>query len=771
MTTAALTPAGSVREQVASRTKRGVALGEIGGATSIVAQNTWLLYFLVNIAGLQPIAAGTVFLVGRVADAFFDPIVGDYVDRNVHRMPRLNWVRLASLPFGISFALMWALPLIPGPVFVYALFGLILHSALFTVATMPLVSLTPVLATSYDARTTLTGWRVASGILFTLVAISGPPAIVLATTGDSDLASSAGRGWVVMGALFGLLALVGYTYAGRAIREPKVTVASGLGRLDREVLRGFWRVREFRTLIVLSMVLTVAVMVGNATLPFFLESVLGMGAGQQSATLGAFFLLSILAIPVWSAIASRIGKPRTLAYGTGVYIVGVLLFAGLKPTTETMPALVLVIVVAGIGLSAVTVLPLAMLPDCAEYLEEATGERREGLLFALFAFATKVAGSVGVFGSAIIASLVGYESGTSEQDAGTQLGLTVVIGPVAATLFAVGLVLALRSPLTRPSFEAVRKRVLDRRAALLADEQPSAAGSTAASVKAPAVRLVERVDRPAESGRLAPLAARIGLTEGQLQTAAAGLTVAAALALVGLPPVLRNDGRSVVATLPGAASGVLPGKQQVLAPAAPPDVSPPVVVAEPPPVGPDVFAPGTPVTVLPPPAVDPFLEPAPGPSGSTPTPTASSAPPPAAPIPLTIAESAWFGEGPAADVPATGLPVAERLGMQRVSVVRLDGTASTLVLGLADAPSGQQGEGLATIRVCRVTEAGWKSAPAQPAADEPASDCTDAVSGVRGADGRWSFDLSRFAQRAGGAGFVLRPGVAGGPPFQVVFTA
>lgn len=442
------------------RIRWGVAAGEVGGALSFVAQNTWLLYFLVNIVGLPPVVAGAVFVTGRVFDAFLDPVVGDLLDRNLHRAPRLRWVRVSAAPFGLSFALMWAWPLLEGPRFLWALLGLMLHSVLFTTATMAIQSLTPTLAPDYDGRTRLTGWRVAATIVCSLLAISGPPALVLATTGDSDLASSSAVGWVVMGAVIGLVSLLGYAVAALAIVEPPHTApAVPARRMDREVLRRIWALRPFRSLLAVHVVLTLATMIGNATLPFFLESVLGMGAAEQSLTLGAFYLVSALTLPLWAVVATRLGKPRALALGSVVYTAGVLLFALLRPTTEALAPLALVVVVAGVGLSAILVLPLAMMPDLSEFVEDATGVRREGLLYALFGFATKIAGSVGVFGSAIVASVVGYVPGRSAQDATTELGLTLVIGPVAGAVCLLAAMLAARSPLTRAAFELMREKV------------------------------------------------------------------------------------------------------------------------------------------------------------------------------------------------------------------------------------------------------------------------------------------------------------------------
>ena len=49
-------------------------------------------------------------------------------------------------------------------------------------------------------------------------------------------------------------------------------------------------------------------------------------------------------------------------------------------------------------------LPWAMLPDVVEFDALAHGERREGLLYALFTFGQKAAGSLGVFANALVAA-------------------------------------------------------------------------------------------------------------------------------------------------------------------------------------------------------------------------------------------------------------------------------------------------------------------------------------------------------------------------------
>ena len=69
--------------------KLGYGVGDVGGTLSYVAINTWLLYFLINIAGLAPILAGTTFVLGRLFDAVLDPVMGILSDRWRPRFGRL----------------------------------------------------------------------------------------------------------------------------------------------------------------------------------------------------------------------------------------------------------------------------------------------------------------------------------------------------------------------------------------------------------------------------------------------------------------------------------------------------------------------------------------------------------------------------------------------------------------------------------------------------------------------------------------------------------
>ena len=459
-------PALSFRERV------GYGVADFGASLTFVAVNTWLLYFLINVVGLGPLQAGLVFVAGRIFDALLDPVMGLVSDRTRNRWGRLPYIRLGAAPLGASFALLWFLPGGSGS-FALALGAFGLFSLLYTVVQVPYLALTPELEPGYDARTSLSAYRVGFGVLASLLAVALPPAIIAsfgASSGDAPtLAASGPTGWRVMGALFGLAAAAAYLTMTASVREPvrepeKVSGEKVRRRPARALaeVRAAWRVHGFAPLFALFMTVTVGLMIVNSVLPFYLESVLRLSPQAQPLVLGTLFGVAILSFPLWTFLAARLGKRAGLMLGLTLLSLGLVLIVWVAP--RAFPLLLALTALAGTGLSAVMLFPWAMLPDVLEFgalgaLEEETGDARAGLLYALFTFGQKLAGSLGVFANALVASLFGYQAGVAEQSARTVAGLRGMTGPVAALVFLVALVLTLRFPITRKAHEAVRRRL------------------------------------------------------------------------------------------------------------------------------------------------------------------------------------------------------------------------------------------------------------------------------------------------------------------------
>jgi glycoside/pentoside/hexuronide:cation symporter, GPH family len=424
---------------LARRTKLAYAGGEFAGAGLYTVVNTWLLYYLVNAVGLRPLQAGAAFLVGRILDAVLDPVMGELSDRLLPRVPRLRWIRLGAVPLGLSFAVLWWLPSLGGPAFLLAVSSFVLFSAAFTVVAIPYQTLTPLLAPGYDARTSLTAYRMAMATLTGMVAVAAPPLIVSGITGETELAAAPASGWFGVGIVFATLALLSLVGLLKGIHVPPrgpapEGAADPLGAVRFSTVMSPLRQPIVRTVIAITMVASAGTMLANSLLPFFFESVLGLEAGAQTLAFGGLFAIAIAATPVWVKVSERWGKGRALGTGVLLHGAGLLLLAGFQPGAD-QPLLVLAVLLpTGVGLAAIIVLPWAIAPDAIEFDALAEGRRRDGSIYALNSLGQKVASSVGVFGSAIVATVFGYEAGQAAQSADTVRGLAIAAGPVVATI-------------------------------------------------------------------------------------------------------------------------------------------------------------------------------------------------------------------------------------------------------------------------------------------------------------------------------------------------
>lgn len=433
------------------RVRIAYGVSDVGASTAFVAVNTWLLYSLVNAAGVSPAVAAAVFVAGRGLDALLDPWMGLASDRWAPRLGRLWFVRAGAVPLGLALWALFALPARAGDASAWvALAAFVTVSVLYTVVQVPVMALTPELAAGYRERTELTSWRVAFGTAASLVAIALPPTLVLWGAGGGPLAAAGPDGWGRAGLVLGAVTAAAYLTTATLVPEPR---REGRPTASREAprtpalgtLARTWTTPGLRTLIASFVAVTIGLMIVSSLLPFVLESALRLPGAWQTPLLGGFFGVGILAFPAWTALAGRVGKARALALACGLLATSLPALAALAPVGRLGPGLLIPAGVAGVALAGALLLPWSLLPDLVEVEAARSGAgRREGLLYALFTFAQKLAGSAGVFATGVTAALLGYRPGSVEQVATTVAGLRWAVGPVAGAAFALAALLALR---------------------------------------------------------------------------------------------------------------------------------------------------------------------------------------------------------------------------------------------------------------------------------------------------------------------------------------
>lgn len=451
--------------QLSLREKWGYGVADLGAALSYNAINFFLLFFLIEVVGLRPALAGLVLLSARLIDAVTDPLMGMITDRTRSRWGRRKpYIWAGAVPFGITFALLWTVPdASQATMFIFAALAVALHVVVFTIVQVPYMALTPELAPEYSERTALTSYRVGFSTLASLLAAAAPPLLVALLNSGQGLPQDARYGWVGMGLIFGALMTLAYLVMAATVRERR-TLQVPFGALNLwQEYRSAFAVFGYPQVLLLFMVVTIGLGIVSSILPFYLVSAIRLSPGEQTGILGLLFGVAILALPAWNILSARAGKKAAFTAGLLILSLGLLLLVTLSPPGYLSPLLLLFTILAGLGVATVLLFPWAMLPDVVEFDELNTGQRREGLLYAIFTFGQKLAFALGAFLNAQMLELVGYQRGAIEQSAQAVLGIQWMIGPVASAAFLVAVLMVWRYPITKAKHEEARAALARRK--------------------------------------------------------------------------------------------------------------------------------------------------------------------------------------------------------------------------------------------------------------------------------------------------------------------
>ena len=177
--------------------------------------------------------------------------------------------------------------------------------------------------------------------------------------------------------------------------------------------------------------------------------------------LGGLTICSIISVPIWVALGRRYDKITLL--NASMWVVGAAFFMlGFLGEGDVI-LLYLVVSTAGFAFAGLDVLFPSLQSDVIDFDELKSGERKEGVYFAVWHFAQKTAGGFAGALVGVILSLVGYEA-DAEQSETTQQGIRLLMSGIPLVTYGTGIWLFRRFTLTREVHEGIR-RELDERAA------------------------------------------------------------------------------------------------------------------------------------------------------------------------------------------------------------------------------------------------------------------------------------------------------------------
>ena len=388
-------------ERLSVREKAGYGIGDAAANFVFQTMVIFQLAFYTDVFGITAAAAGTLFLVVRVFDAVFDPLMGVVADRTKTRWGKFRpWVLWTAVPFGVMGYLTFTTPdLSPTGKLAWAYVTYIILMMVYSANNLPYSALSGVMTGNQAERTSLSQYRFVFAMLSQLV-IQGLALPMVNYFGQGSDA----RGYQITMGIFGALAIVFFLITFFTTRErilPPPHQQQSIARDFKDLLgNGPWLAMFWLTIVLfVTLSLRGGVLlyyfkyyVGREDL-FSLFNVLGTGA-------------TILGVVLSKPLALRFGKRNLFIAGLLATVVFTAAFAVLPPTGVQLIAGTEMLRQFAYGFT----IPLlwAMMADVADFSEWKNNRRATAIVFSAIVFGLKAGLGVGGAIGGYLLTFYGY---------------------------------------------------------------------------------------------------------------------------------------------------------------------------------------------------------------------------------------------------------------------------------------------------------------------------------------------------------------------------
>lgn len=427
------------------------AAGQFGWAMLSGIISNWLVYFYqpdeaaisqgqtvfipqgLAILGIITVIGGITAL-GRVFDAFTDPMIASLSDRctskNGRRIPFLKW---ASLPLALATVLVFWSP-VNEKSWLNAAFLLVMVLAYYLFITAyctPYNALISELGHTQQERL-----NISTAISFTFIA--GTAVAYLAPAVWGIFVPALGRvgairlTFTVMAAVAWLCMLVPVF----CIREKEYVNTVPVQESAFHSLAATFRNGEFRKFVGSDIFYWIALTMFQTGLPFFVTSLLKLPETMTTLYFVGMTALSVLFYLPVNKLTPKFGKKRMLLFAfvmfsTAFFYTG---FMGKIPFLSAAAQGFVLMVFAALPMAIFGILPQAMVADIAESDSVTTGSNREGMFFAARTFAFKLGQSLSLLIFTAV-STIGTATGAGYRIAAFGAALFCGIGAVLLVFY------------------------------------------------------------------------------------------------------------------------------------------------------------------------------------------------------------------------------------------------------------------------------------------------------------------------------------------------
>ncbi len=449
-------------------------LQRIGFGSGDLAQNLiyqticmYLLIYYTNVYGLEPAQAAFMFLVVRVVDVLWDPIIGTYVDKHHPPLGKYrSYLVLAGLPLtGFAILCFW-----DGfaPTLTYAYFTYVGLSMLYTLINVPYGALNASLTRDTEEITILTSVRMFLANVGGLAVAYGIPKIVAALSPDGQIHSpSSSTAWLTTMAIYAVTGMILLLFCFSQSKERVVMDESEMANVRvSDLWVEFRRNRPLRVLAFFFVTAFAMMAVGNSAGSYYMIYNVHGTSDQMANFMALGSIPSFIFMPLVPWIKRKIGKRAMFNVFLSIAIVGMaaLYVISMIPSLRNMIWLVYVAqFVKSTGVIVATGYMWALVPEVISYGEYTTGKRISGIVNALTGIFYKAGMALGGVVPGLVLAYVGFDQ-TNEtiQTPLAEQGILWLVCVIPAILLVVAMLIISRYELSDEIIDGINREIENR---------------------------------------------------------------------------------------------------------------------------------------------------------------------------------------------------------------------------------------------------------------------------------------------------------------------
>ena len=389
------------------REKIGYGFGDMASSMFWKLFGSYLMIFYTDVFGLPAAVVGTMFLITRVWDSAFDPIVGVMADRTLSRWGKFRpYLLYLAAPFGLIGVLTFTTPgLGTTGKLVYAYITYSLMMMVYSGINVPYASLLGVMSPDPKERNTLSTYRMTFAYIGSFIALL----LFMPMVNHFSHGHSEQYGWMMAVVVIAVMCTALF-YGCFALTRERVKPIREVQSPLKDDLRDLLHNRPWWILLGAGIAALVFNSIRDGATVYYFKYFIVEESHAAVSLFGVSFVLSGLYLAVGQAanivgvmlaapVSNRIGKKATYKWAMSIATVLSIIFYwfGKGDLVLIFTFQVLISICAG------SIFPLlwSMYADCTDYSEWKTGHRATGLIFSSSSMSQK-------FGWAIGTALTGW---------------------------------------------------------------------------------------------------------------------------------------------------------------------------------------------------------------------------------------------------------------------------------------------------------------------------------------------------------------------------